>query len=120
MSAIMIGRQRRFGLLIAATIGVGVWVLYWLVLFVAPVESSSFWWWLGFPLMLIASWLLGGRFRHKAWQLGVVMMFANMVIAIVFVPGAGNLLPFAILFYMVMAIPCAVLAHLRSKEQSKE
>ena len=112
----MIDRQRRLGLLIAASVGAGVWVLYWLVLLVSAVETSSFWWWFGFPLMLIASWLLGGRFRHKAWQLGVVMMFANMVIAIAFVPGAGNLLPFAVLFYAVMAIPCALLAHFKSKE----
>lgn len=113
------GRKQNMGLLIAAAVGIGVWVLYWLVSRFTAIEVSSFWWWFGFPLMLVASWLLGDRFRHKAWRLGVVMMMANMMIAFAFVPGAGNLLPFAIIIYTVMAIPCALLAHWAAKDAAK-
>lgn len=111
--------KQHLGLVIAAAVGIGIWALYWLVSIFAAIEVSSFWWWFGFPVMLVASWLLGMRFRYKAWRLGVVMMIANMVIAFVFVPGAGNLLPFAIIIYAVMTIPCALLAHWAAKDAAK-
>ena len=111
--------KQRLGLVIAAAIGVGVWVLYWLASIFVAIEVSSFWWWFGFPAMLVASWLLGMRFRYKAWRLGVLMMLTNMVIAFAFVPGAGNLLPFAIVIYAVMTVPCALLAHWAAKDAAK-
>jgi hypothetical protein len=106
-------------LFVAALLGGGAWALYWFLSIFVAIEASSFWWWVGFPLMLVASWLLGDRFRHKAWRLGVVMMIANMVLAFIFIPGAGNLLPFAIIIYAVMTIPCALLAHLAAKDDPK-
>src|SRR5258706_13348689 len=97
-------RKSGLGLLIASAIGVSVWLLYWLTSLLIPrLEVSSFWWWFGFPLMLFASWFLGDRFRHKAWRLGVVMMLANFVVAVMLVPGAGNLFPFPFIIYGVMA-----------------
>jgi hypothetical protein len=120
MINVSLKRNYRFGLLIAAVVGLGVLVLSWLLTLMVPsIDVSSLWWWLEYPLMLLASWILGHYFPHRAWRLGTVMMAVNFVATLMFVPGAGNLLPIATIIYCLMTIPCALLAHSAAKDAGK-
>ena len=116
----LVKRDHRIGLLIAAAVGLGVLVLSWLLTLMVPsIDVSSLWWWLEYPLMLLASWILGHYFSQKAWRLGILMMAVNFVATLLFVPASGNLLPIAFIIYCLMTVPCALLGHFAAKDAEK-
>jgi hypothetical protein len=63
------------------------------------------WYTFSYPLMLASCFVMGRWEGTPRWLVATAMMFATYTADLMFIPGSGELLPFAILLMTVLVVP---------------
>ena len=67
--------------------------------------AYSIWLTVMYPVLMILVFFLGYQWPFKARQYGFLAVMSSYVGALIFIPGAGNLLPFEIVAQLFYSIP---------------
>jgi peptidoglycan/LPS O-acetylase OafA/YrhL len=113
----MVERLSRINAVAAYVISVVVGATAWLGLMVVTGEHEAWddrrYFTLALPLVAIAAGIMGFIVPHRPWRWGVTMMATQALVALV-MSRSANLLPFGLVIFAVLAVPCVVLAYLGS------
>lgn len=92
-------------------VGVGVWEA---IVRITGVEAwdHSVYWWLGYPLMLVVAAVLGFIFPQGYWRWGVLIIGAQLIWSFIFTMGQAILLPFTLIIFFVLGVPCVLASYL--------
>ena len=91
----------------SALVGAVLWVP------VVALSRSGFgnegmlWYVIAYPAMVIAGFAIGRWHPVPSFLFAVVMNAASYLTALVFIPSTGELLPFEVLFMLILTIPVA-------------
>ena len=100
---------------IAVIAGVASWELTRLLGEHREAWDDPVYWQLGYPLLLLAAFLLGLVWRERPWRWVVWMMGAqaawSLLLAVV-TAGAPNLLPLGLLMFALLGLPCLLAAYI--------
>jgi hypothetical protein len=97
-------------LLLAAAAGAGVEILVAIATGRREAWDSPSYWTLGYPVLILASALLGYLWPASAWRLGLFAPIAQ-VLTMMLRTGVGSLWPLGLIFGAVLGIPCALAAN---------
>jgi hypothetical protein len=97
------------GLAYTISIGVGIviWFLFNLFTNVPDPQSNILYWYIGYPIFIITSFILSYYFSIKAWRWPLCLILSQLVIGIV-TSNNLNLLPLGIIVHIVISIPCFI------------
>jgi len=97
----------------AISIGVGTFVWYFFRFNTnhADPQSIKIYWRIGYPILIMASFIISYYFSVKVWRWPLLLIFSQTIIGIVESKGGGNLLPIGIIIHLVISIPCIVAAY---------
>lgn len=95
--------------LVAAAVGVAVWLLPWMVL--GRREAWDHWTYfaISVPAMCVVSAYAAFRANSRPWRWPLTLVLAQSATALL-LSGFGNLLPLGIVVFFVLAIPMFVTA----------
>ncbi len=65
------------------------------------------WYVVAYPAMLLAAFFIGRWHPVPSFLFAAVMNAASYITALEFIPGTGNLLPFEVLFMLILTSPVA-------------
>lgn len=94
---------------IAVVVGVLGWDLARLLGAVREAWDHPTYWLIGYPLMLVAAFILGLGFPERPWRWAVAIMAAQAVWSLFLAysaGGVGNLAPLGALTFVALAVPC--------------
>ena len=99
--------------------------ILWLPFFAAEaiLQSGrlwSMWFWLGYPALLVCMFFVGYRSKQASWLDALVALASSYLIAILVIPGTGNMLPFEIALVLLLVIPAAVAVRMGRRLQSEK
>lgn len=85
----------------------------------SPVAwSTSAYYWLGWPLMCVVTWMIANKNPQRSWRWPVGMMLGQVFASILY--GNGALIPVAVIFVTVLSIPQFVVANWVTKKHLSE
>jgi peptidoglycan/LPS O-acetylase OafA/YrhL len=96
---------------LSVLIGVGVWEGIGRVTGVEAWDHGAYWW-VGYPLMIIAAGALGFMFPRRPWRWGALIIGAQLVWSFIGAAGQAVLLPFTLLIFIALGIPCVLASYL--------
>jgi hypothetical protein len=100
--------------ILAVVAGVGAWELVRHLGGRREAWDDPIFWQLGYPIMLVAAFLLGIVGRDRPWRWAAAMMGAQAawsLTAVLVRSGMSNLFPLGLLAFAVLGLPCALAAH---------
>jgi hypothetical protein len=96
--------------LIATVLGVAIWLPLNAInqaIGKPPNDAWSLWYWVGYPLILLSTAILGYWSQNKIWLIGPIAVFASYIAALFLVSQTGNMLPFELLWMAILSAPAA-------------
>ena len=75
-------------------------------------DEGMLWYVVAYPAMLVAAFVLGRWHSVPPFLFAAIMNTASYLTALAFIPGTGNLLPFEVLFMLILTIPAALATRL--------
>jgi hypothetical protein len=103
----MAARSIWFAVGTSILIGIGVWEGIERVTGLEAWDHSAYWW-LGYPLMIASAGALGFAFPRRPWRWGMLIVGGQLVWSFIGVAGQAVLLPFALLIFLVLSLPCVL------------
>jgi len=97
--------ENLIGILLAALFGIAVWVIFWLSEGKSDPQSTLPYWKIGYPLLIVASSVLGYFFHEQPWRWGTVIILSQVFLGIFTNSGDWNQLPIGLAVHVVIAIP---------------
>ena len=92
-------------------VGAGVWEGIEQITGIEAWDHVAYWWF-GYPLMITSAGALGFSFPFRPWRWGLLIVVTQLIWAFVGVMGQAILLPFALLIFLILGIPCVLASHL--------
>ncbi len=108
------GRLQTVPALLALTAGVASWELVCLLGHRREAWDDPLYWQLGYPMLVIAAFLLGLIWRQAPWRWVVWMMGGQAAWSLAratFADGIPNLFPLGLLTFAVLGLPCLAAAY---------
>src|SRR5688572_11689804 len=96
--------------LIAAAIGVALWIVTTGLSGRREAWDSPLYWTFAYPVALACSFALGYWEPRRAWRWALTIMLVQPVVMAA-MTGGGSMLPLGLMVFFVLAIPAVVLAH---------
>lgn len=97
--------ENLIGVPLAILFGTAIWVIFWLSAGKTDPQSTLPYWKIGYPLLIVASCVLGGVFHEHPWKWGTVIILSQVILGIFVLSGDLNILPIGLAVHVVIAIP---------------
>lgn len=107
----MNSKNIRLAFTISILSGVFVWVFFRLYTNNSDPQSTISYWYIGYPILILASFITGYFFCIKVWRWPLLIISSQAIIGIVMSNGGGNLLPIGIIVHIIIFIPCLIASY---------
>lgn len=105
-------QNSKLAFVISIFVGVLVWFGIRVFINVSDPQSTTLYWYAGYPFFLLTSFVLGYCYSVKAWKWPLCVILSQLIIGIGVSGGQLNLLPIGIIVHIVISIPCFVVCYL--------
>ncbi len=95
---------------ISLLVGVGLWIGIMFVTGEHEAWDTGIYFIYAWPIMALISGALGFFMPERPWRWGAVMLASQALLAII-VSRSANLLPFGLVVFFVLSLPCILLAY---------